>query len=554
MLVIGFALFLGYSLTHLGPWGKILIGMAAGISLVASGVALSRHETYRNYSFSMIGAGWALTFFTVYAAHGLPEARIIESPVAGAAALLGVTALMVGHSVYFRSETATALACLLGFVGLNISPLTRPAVVATMLLAFSLTGLSYRFNWPRLPLLGIALTYLTFGLRFDPSIYGRAGLLNGQATLWTYWATFEAYSLLTLRRAPGGRSLFLLNACGFVGASLLHQWNMNARDWSVFLGVATLAYLASALLRARFKASREEAGYEWAATASASLMAAALIERFSGVAIATALLVEGQIVALIGVWLGSRWIQAVGAGVLGLSCVRLLGVDATGPGPVRAWTPTAALMTAALWANRWFAPNSWYFSIAGAAVAMTLVHAELTVLWVAPVWAAAAALTIAFGRVELPWLGAAVLAIAVGRAAILNSDRDVITTVIVVLAAYSGQLMWRPPVRWMRSVLSLMGTVLLSALLVERVQGRLLTVWLGGEGAMLLTAGFVLNERVFRLSGLALFLVCIGKLFVHDLRELDTVSRILSFLVLGVVLMAASWVYTRYREKLRKLL
>ena len=57
-----------------------------------------------------------------------------------------------------------------------------------------------------------------------------------------------------------------------------------------------------------------------------------------------------------------------------------------------------------------------------------------------------------------------------------------------------------------------------------------------------------------RLSGLALFLICIGKLFLHDLRELDTLSRILSFLVLGVVMMAASWVYTRYREKLRRLL
>jgi uncharacterized membrane protein len=46
----------------------------------------------------------------------------------------------------------------------------------------------------------------------------------------------------------------------------------------------------------------------------------------------------------------------------------------------------------------------------------------------------------------------------------------------------------------------------------------------------------------------------VGKLFVYDLRELDTVSRILSFIVLGVMLMAASWLYTRFRDKLSRLL
>ncbi len=32
------------------------------------------------------------------------------------------------------------------------------------------------------------------------------------------------------------------------------------------------------------------------------------------------------------------------------------------------------------------------------------------------------------------------------------------------------------------------------------------------------------------------------------------IPRIFSFIVLGVMLMAASWVYTRYRDKVRRLL
>jgi uncharacterized membrane protein len=91
-------------------------------------------------------------------------------------------------------------------------------------------------------------------------------------------------------------------------------------------------------------------------------------------------------------------------------------------------------------------------------------------------------------------------------------------------------------------------------LLFDAVQGRLLTVALGFEGAALLVAGFAARVRILRLSGLIVFLLCIAKLFVYDLRELDTISRILSFVVLGVMLLGASWVYTRFREKIRRLL
>jgi uncharacterized membrane protein len=74
------------------------------------------------------------------------------------------------------------------------------------------------------------------------------------------------------------------------------------------------------------------------------------------------------------------------------------------------------------------------------------------------------------------------------------------------------------------------------------------------QGVFLLAAGFPLRERILRLSGLAVLLTCILKLFFHDLRRLETLPRILSFMVLGLILLAVSWAYTRYRERLRKLL
>jgi uncharacterized membrane protein len=51
-----------------------------------------------------------------------------------------------------------------------------------------------------------------------------------------------------------------------------------------------------------------------------------------------------------------------------------------------------------------------------------------------------------------------------------------------------------------------------------------------------------------------LLLICILKLFLYDLRNLETLYRILSFMALGLILLGVSWIYTRFREKVKRLL
>jgi len=108
--------------------------------------------------------------------------------------------------------------------------------------------------------------------------------------------------------------------------------------------------------------------------------------------------------------------------------------------------------------------------------------------------------------------------------------------------------------RHARAFYSLLAAVLLAVLLFYEVSGSMLTVAWGIEGVALLAAGFPFNDRVQRLSGLALFLVCILKLFLYDLRHLETLYRILSFIVLGLMLVSVSWVYTRFRERIQRYL
>ena len=127
-------------------------------------------------------------------------------------------------------------------------------------------------------------------------------------------------------------------------------------------------------------------------------------------------------------------------------------------------------------------------------------------------------------------------------------------SVVPVIAGYAVALLRRERGSYQRLCYALMAAGLTAALIYNQVSGSMLTIAWGLEGVALLGAGFPLRERVLRLTGLAMLTGCILKLFAWDLRNLDTLPRILSFIVLGALLVGVSWIYTRFRESLQRYL
>jgi hypothetical protein len=99
----------------------------------------------------------------------------------------------------------------------------------------------------------------------------------------------------------------------------------------------------------------------------------------------------------------------------------------------------------------------------------------------------------------------------------------------------------------------LVQAILLFGFIWVEVSGTVFTVWLSLLGLGMVVLGFIYQERVARFLGLGLLSACIFKL-VYDLRELKGIPRVLSFIVPGMVLIVVSFVYTRYKERLEKLL
>ena len=68
-------------------------------------------------------------------------------------------------------------------------------------------------------------------------------------------------------------------------------------------------------------------------------------------------------------------------------------------------------------------------------------------------------------------------------------------------------------------------------------------------GLGLLWAGLRRDRRPLRLAGFSLLAVAVGKVFLYDMAALDREYRVLSFVVLGVLLLAGAYAYQRLRRR-----
>ena len=182
-------------------------------------------------------------------------------------------------------------------------------------------------------------------------------------------------------------------------------------------------------------------------------------------------------------------------------------------------------------------------------------HALLPAWAVSPAWALAALGLAEFDRRSLR-AQAFLLSALVATRCLVNDlgTPEAILTIAPTIACFWAAMLRRELGSIPRMYYSLLATLLLGALIHHDVTGSVLTVAWGVEAVALLAAGFALRDRVLRLSGLALFLICTVKLFFWDLRNLETLPRIVSFIVLGLLLVAVSWVYTRFRDQVQRFL
>lgn len=411
VLVVGVALFLGYSFTRIGPAGRAAISLAISASMLGGGVFLERRARYINFGRGLIGGGWAALYSTTYAMHAVDAAKVIGDPLVGAVLLLAVAVGMIGHSLRYRSQTVTGLAYFIAFVTLAIASSTLFSVFALIPLAASLLFVAYRFNWSEMALFGLIATYGTCASRGDSG----APIWSAQSLFTVYWLLFEGFDLLRAARRTDTnpeRAILPLNALAF--AVLSHaKWSAAAPQhlYALAAGIAA-AYLASAITRAWLRPPSSfdpEAGtlarilgggYEGPVTLAAAGSAVALLLKFHGGWANAGLLAEAEVLFLAGLFFREAYLRGVSASLFAVVLGKILAFDIPAGGKWRnfqAWTPSAAVTAVLLYINRALRAADQFYGYGAAAVCALIIGFETSERFLGMAWLLFASAAFTFG-------------------------------------------------------------------------------------------------------------------------------------------------------------
>jgi len=86
---------------------------------------------------------------------------------------------------------------------------------------------------------------------------------------------------------------------------------------------------------------------------------------------------------------------------------------------------------------------------------------------------------------------------------------------------------------------------------LQNSQDLIISIVWGLHAAVLVVLGFWRRLKGIRWFGLGFLGVVIFKVFLYDLSNLTTPYRILSFMGLGIILLAVSWLYHRYKNQIK---
>ena len=125
----------------------------------------------------------------------------------------------------------------------------------------------------------------------------------------------------------------------------------------------------------------------------------------------------------------------------------------------------------------------------------------------------------------------------------------------IAAAGSSGSLIDSLPfVQRPEQVFFFVPLALVTALIARDVsEGRVTMAW-GIEAVVVFMFALLVGERSFRLTGLGLLLLCVGKIVLLDVWRQNKADRFTTFIILGIALLLVSFLYTRYSSAIRRYL
>ncbi len=212
VLLIIAAVFFGiYVSQHTPAWLRVMtLGL---VSLGTIGLGSRMKDKLDGFGRAIIGGGFALLYFTAFAAFALPATKIIDSPAVGAIAQFSALVLAIIWSLWKKDQTVATLTLFLGFVSCGFShshDLDRFATVGLLLLAATGSFLFATRGWVTPFITSLVGAWAGFGIFALLDWLGADSptFLHLMGTLVALTVVFEAGNLICAARGlhvPGDR-------------------------------------------------------------------------------------------------------------------------------------------------------------------------------------------------------------------------------------------------------------------------------------------------------------------------------------------------------------
>ena len=503
-LLIGISYFLKFAFDNnwIGPAGRVAIGLLAGIAIVVWSERF-RAKGYKAFSYSLKAVGIGALYLSLWAAFQVYN--LVPSGVAFVM-MLTVTAATAAMALSQDAQILAAFALAGGFstpLLLSTGQNREIALFAYVAILDIATLVTFK-PWRRLLVMSYAGTLLLY-VGWYSEFYDRSqlGLTLGFATL--FFALFAIAPLVTLQPEDEHAVFASIPAVlAFVNAgvyflqayAMIEEVDKTYMAWFA-LALAAIYIFLSRLVHARnLTPGASEILYFLHLAVAIGFITVAIPIRLDAHWITIGWFVEAGVLLWVGNRIRSDFLNAFALGALTLGIFRLLAIDN-------------------------FQSTQLIFNMRMATYAVAVAVLAI-VAWYASQRTDDNARTIA-----------AIAVVAVNALALIALTREVTDYFTWQMGPY------RPAARtdWQSAYTDM------HRIQIER-DFTYSALWMV-YGAMLMIIGFLRSSSFVRWQALVLIAATIVKVFVYDVSELDRGYRIVSFIVLGALLLAISFVYQR---------
>ena len=496
ILFLGVGFFISHTFKYLNAIAKISIGYIFALAFFIWGNILEKKKEYIKISWGILGLAWGLAYLSTYALYYIEATRVIFNPVVEMCLLVAISSLAIIYNLKYRSWIVTLLTYILAFITVGMGNFDYSTIVYCLFLTSSIAFISYRKRWYNFMLAGVAGVYL----------------------IYTYWV----YPQL-------------------IGTFLVSKnFSLPVYEFQLGFGIVFTSWLIFLITQLFLKPDNKQR----LRIVTASILVNAAFFAFLG----TSLLYK------LNPYLG--WSLDIVFWFLTISCAiyilysyvyKILGVP------------------------RLIVVN---ISIAATLIAMAMM-VKFPRLGVAFFWSLEILLLFVIGiyyrEITYRVLGAVLAALVSVRilAVDLFSDKYYIIAGLslkhsVAIFAFAllcfyllgtivknkriRENLLDPEISYYRCFI-IAASILFTAILWKDINTKWISLALALEGILILGAGILFKDKTYRVCALSVFALGCLRLILVDLAKINAIYKIVSFILLGIILLLVSFIYARFISK-----